>query len=116
MTRPKTEFDPAKAMAFFDTLDDRAKVSFWSVLGHGLTIIVRGVLSEDKIGERELDQVKRINEMLHHLTSCINPAKRRSKDPWNDAELLGAMLDSASRIGLRDHFLDAWERAEGSVR
>jgi len=54
--------------------------------------------------------------MFHHLTSCLDPEKRHSAQPWSDDELLRAMLESAAGIGLGDQFLRALEIADRQAR
>jgi hypothetical protein len=105
-------FDPERALSFFGTLAENEKISFWCVLGHYLTVVQRDFLYRDALSGTALAQARKINEMFHHLTSCLNPEKRRSEQPWNDEELLRAMLQDATTIGLRAEFLSALESAD----
>jgi hypothetical protein len=45
-----------------------------------------------------LDQVRELNEFLHHLTSRLFPEERRSAD--DDKSLLRAFAVDAARVGL----------------
>src|SRR5882724_1669551 len=95
-------FDPERAIGFFGRLPEEDKASFWCVLGHQLTVVQRDLLFHDEPKDGALAQAREINEMFHHLTSCLDPEKRHSAQPWSDDELLRAMLESAAGIGLGD--------------
>ena len=102
-------------VASFARLKDDAKVAFWCVFAHDLTVDVRGIL-DDEVSQDGHDRLKSINELLHQLTSCINPMKRRSAEPYDDVELLRLILTDDQRVGLRRMYLRAAARAVAAVR
>ena len=78
----------------FESLDAEARTSFLCVIAHDLTVAVRTVVFDPPITEIGIDRIKKINELLHQLTSCVNPRHRWSAQ--DEAALFAASSRSRS--------------------
>ena len=117
----EVRFDPDSVDAdgivrSFARLSKEAKVAFWCAFAHSLTVDVRAILMDETVSRPRLDRLKAINEIFHQVTSCLNPIKRQSAEPYDDAELLRAILTDAGEGGLRPALLRAAAAADRTVR
>lgn len=78
-------------------LADAPRTAALAVFAHQLTVEVRVVL-DGPFPDPGFDQVRQLNEFLHHLTSRLHPAHGRS--PAGDKSLLDAFAADAARTGL----------------
>ncbi|MBV8653221.1 MAG: hypothetical protein JO255_17275 [Alphaproteobacteria bacterium] len=113
--RSERPFNARRAVATLASLSDTGKVQFWCVLAHNLTVVVREFVYDEALTGSNLAKIRKINEMLHHVTDCISPAKRRSTQPWDDVSLLRALHEDAAAAGLAEQFGHAVSMAERSA-
>src|ERR1700694_1343086 len=95
--------DPAdwEIGALVDTigkLDQTARTGALAVLAHSLTVEIRALLVDPPFSDGVIDRVRQVNEILHHLTSRLNPNHERSSE--HDLSLLSALAADAERRGL----------------
>jgi len=100
-------------LADFERLDEEARVAFMCVLAHNLTVEIRALLFDRPVSGSDLDRVYQINEILHQLTSCVNPRSRRSAA--GDTELVRAIIDDSQLYGLEAQIGRALATAAGST-
>ena len=101
MTIPKTS-DAASwtVEALIETmgeLDDGQRAAALAVFAHHMTVEIRIALDEP-FPHPGMDQVRQLNEFLHHLTARLHPSEHRS--PADDKSLLEAFAADASKVGL----------------
>jgi hypothetical protein len=111
VTPPPLDVD--QILAVLEKSDDQARSAFLCVLAHNLTVEIRAILLDRPVSGPDLDRVYQINESLHHLTSCINPRRRRSAG--GDVELLRAIVDSSYLYGLEAAVGRAFATAAGNL-
>ncbi len=78
-------------------LDDTRRVAALAVFAHYLTVEIRVVL-DGSFPDPGVDQVRQLNEFLHHLTNRLHPSHEAS--PADDKSLLDAFSADAARTGL----------------
>jgi hypothetical protein len=80
-------FDYPKAIG---ALPDDRRLLFYELLAHNLTVIVRGIWSDEGIADAEkVDRMKWVNEILHRVTSKIRVLRLgehewTEEDSWED--------------------------------
>ena len=105
--------DVGRLLADFGRLDEEARVTFLCVVAHNLTVEIRALLLDRPVPDSDLDRVWQINEILHQITSCVNPRKRRSA--VGDMELVSAMIDDAQLYHLEAQIGRALASAAGNT-
>jgi hypothetical protein len=83
----------------FEGLDTQERAAFLCIFAHDLTVEIRSALLDRPVHEADLDRVNRLNEYLHQLTSCVNPAKRWSVR--DEVTLVRALVESSYQYGLQ---------------
>jgi hypothetical protein len=78
-------------------LDDTRRTAALAVFAHYLTVEVRVAL-DGPFPEPGFEQVRQLNEFLHHLTSRLHPSHGRASA--EDKSLLDAFAADAARTGL----------------
>jgi len=105
--------DVGSLLADFERLDDEARVTFLCIVAHNLTVEIRALLLDRPVPDADLDRVWQINEILHQITSCVNPRKRRSA--VGDSELVSAMIEDAQLYHLEAQIGRALASAAGNT-
>jgi hypothetical protein len=90
-----------RVLTQFEHLDADARSAFLCIIAHDLTVAIRSVVFDPPVTEAGLERVKWINEVLHRLTSCVNPYKRWSAH--DEAMLIRGILEDSFK-----HGLDKW--------
>ena len=90
--------DVDNILAAFERLEADPRRVFLCIFAHDLTVAIRAILSDAPLSEVDLDRVRRINESLHQLTSCVNPRKRWSAH--DEVLLLRAIIEDSFARGL----------------
>jgi hypothetical protein len=98
---PGQPVDADAVLVQFERLDADARSAFLCIIAHDLTVAIRSIVFDRPVTEDALDRVKWINESLHHLTSCVNPRKRRSAH--DEAMLIRGIIENSFRCGF-----DGW--------
>jgi hypothetical protein len=93
--------------------NDIARSAFLCVFAHSLTVEIRALLL-DPPSDADLQRVRRINEFLHQLTSCVNPRQRRSGT--GDADLVRAIVETSLLYGLENAAGRALAAAAGNMQ
>lgn len=93
--------------------DEAARADFLCAFAHSLTVDIRAMLLDRPVSEADLDRVSRINELLHQLTSCVNPRHRRGAS--GEAELVRAIVEDAYLYNLESAVGRALATAAGST-
>jgi len=74
------------------SLSQDKRLLFYELLAHNLTIMVRGVWSDEEITDAEkVDRLKWLNESMHRITSKIrvlrlNEHEWTEEDSWQDIQ------------------------------
>lgn len=85
----------------FEHLGAEARSAFLCIIAHDLTVAIRSIVFDEPVTPPSLDFLKWINELLHQLTSCVNPYKR-----WpahDEAMLIRGIIENSF-----EHGFDAW--------
>ncbi len=88
-------------IAAFERSDLATRSTFLCNFAHDLTVAIRAMLVDRPVSDADLDKVEQINEVLHQLTSCVNPGKQWSAH--DEGSLLRSIIE-ASFV----HGLDRW--------
>jgi hypothetical protein len=88
-----------RVLTELEAAENDTRVAFLCILAHSLTVDIRAALLDRPVSDADADRAFRVNEWLHQLTSCVNPAKPRN--PAGDAELVRAIVESAELWGLQ---------------
>ena len=70
------------------TLSNDERLLFYELFAHNLTVVTRGIWSDETISDEEkVDRMKWVNEVLHRVTSKIrvvrqNPEEWPEEDFW----------------------------------
>jgi len=91
--------DVEKILEDLSRLNERDRAAFLSIIAHDFTVDIRALLIDRPVSDSDLDRVWEVNEILHQLTSCINPQNRRSAD--GDVDLVRGIIESACQNGLQ---------------
>ena len=76
-------FDYPKAVG---ALPEDRRLLFYELLAHNLTVVIRGVWSDEGIADAEkVDRIKWINEILHRVTSKIR-VLRLGEHEWTEED------------------------------
>jgi hypothetical protein len=104
--------DVQQALVKIERLDPQERAAFLCIFAHDLTVQIRSMLLDRPVSEVDLDRVFRINEYLHQLTNCVNPAKRWSLQ--DEVALVGTLIDSSYKYGLESVAGSALAKAAGN--
>jgi len=80
-------FDYPKAIG---ALSHDRRLLFYELLAHNLTIIIRGIWSDEETTDAEkVDRIKWVNEILHRVTSKVRVLRLgehewTEEDSWSD--------------------------------
>ena len=91
-------FDLEDVLIEFVRLPTDIRARFLSVFAHSLTVDVRVALFDRPVSDAHASRAYRVNEWLHQLTSCLNPASRRGADA--EADLIRDIAIGSFRYGL----------------
>ncbi len=97
----------------FEQLGANARSAFLCIFAHDLTVAVRAFLFDRPVPDADLDQVWKINEFMHQLTSCANP--RGEWSPRDAALLLRSIIDTSFERGLDQWIGHALAVASGAT-
>jgi len=81
------DFDYPKAIG---SLSQDKRLLFYELLAHNLTVMVRGIWSDEELTDAEkVDRLKWLNEIMHRVTSKIrvlrlNEHEWTEEDSWQD--------------------------------
>ena len=77
----------------FERSLSESRRAFLSVFAHDLTVAIRALLFDRPVSDADLERVKEINEILHQLTSCVNPHGHWSAQ--DEAALLRTIIEAS---------------------
>jgi hypothetical protein len=67
-------------------LPDEARLGFYEILAHNLTVAIRGVWADKAINDAEkVDRIKWINEILHRVTAKVWVLRLKTHE-WTEAD------------------------------
>ncbi|MBV8889150.1 MAG: hypothetical protein JO305_05720 [Alphaproteobacteria bacterium] len=98
---PGEPVDVNTILAKFHQLDADGRSAFLCTIAHDLTVAIRSAVYDAEVAEDGLERVKWINEVLHQLTSCVNPYHRWTVH--DEAELIRGIIEDGFR-----HGFDRW--------
>ena len=77
------------AFDYPDSIDSMAhneRLLFYELFAHNLTVIIRGIWSDESITDAEkVDRMKWVNEILHRVTSKIR-VLRQNEHEWSEED------------------------------
>ena len=98
---PGQVVDVERVLTQYQYLGPDERSAFLCIIAHDLTVAVRSIVFDPPVTEIGLDRVKWINELLHQVTSCLNPRKRWSAQ--DEASLIRGIIESSL-----EHGFDSW--------
>ncbi len=69
-----------------DSLSHKERLLFYELFAHNLTVVTRGVWSDEGITDAEkVDRMKWVNEILHRVTSKIRVLRLKEHE-WSEGD------------------------------
>lgn len=110
--KPST-LDIRQVLLDLQAAGNEVRVAFLCSFAHSLTVDIRSVLLDRPVSDADADRIYHLNDYMHQLTSCVNPAQRRAAK--EDAELVGDIIASARRWGVESAVGRALATAAGNT-
>src|SRR5262245_37981913 len=77
-------------------LSDEQRLHFYEVLAHNLTVGIRGIWSDESIGDAEkVEQMKWINEVQHRVTAKVYVLRLKTYE-WTEEDFESLLLESVT--------------------
>jgi hypothetical protein len=105
--------DVERTLTGLERLDTLERAAFLCIFAHDLTVSIRALLLDRPVADGDLDRINRLNEYLHQLTSCVNPANRWSAQ--DEVALVRSLVESSFRSGLQSAVGSALAKAVGNA-
>jgi hypothetical protein len=75
-----------------ETLSDEKKLHFYELFAHNMTVVIRGLWSDEDIGDSEkVERMKWANEVLHQIAAKAWVLRLKTRD-WSESDF-GKMLE-----------------------
>jgi hypothetical protein len=80
-----------------EKLSEEQRLHYYEVLAHNLTVSIRGIWSDEQIGDTEkVDRMKWVNEILHSVTAKVMVLRLKSHE-WTEADFESLILDYVAK-------------------
>lgn len=77
-------------------LTGEQRLHYYEVLAHNLTVAMRGIWSDEQIGDAEkVDRMKWVNEILHSVTAKVYVLRLKTHE-WTEEDFEDLLLESVA--------------------